>query len=122
MKFKTVAAAITLVLGSVGVQATTTDWLVHDPLEFGVNFVNGVFTDWFKFTISPNAQSVSSTAVANNLGNGIALNIVGGTYSLWSTVDTTLGNGDDVKLGGVDRKSTRLNSSHERLSRMPSSA
>ena len=29
---------------------------------------------------------------------------------------------DDLQSNGIDRKSTRLNSSHERLSRMPSSA
>ncbi len=102
MKLKFVAVAALVAFGS-GAQANTTDWGMHAPLEFGVNFVSGSFTDWFQFTIAPNALTVASTAVANNLGNGIALNIANGKYSLWSYgTDNAFGSGagDDVKLGG----------------------
>ena len=37
-------------------------------------------------------------------------------------LDATTPRRDFLKYIGLDRKSTRLNSSHERLSRMPSSA
>jgi len=103
MKLKFVAAAALLAIGSVGAQATTTDWFIHAPLEFGVNFVSGAFTDWFKFEIAPNALTVSSTTVANNLGNGVVLNISGGNYSLWTYGANTafdMGAGDDMKIGG----------------------
>ena len=103
MKFK-IAAIAAASLVSTGAMATTTDWGVHGSLEIGVNLVSGVFTDYFKFEIAPDAISVASTAVANNLGNGVVLNIDTGMYSLWSygTNDTfDAGAGDDMVVGGA---------------------
>ena len=42
-------------------------------------------------------------------------------YLLWLAADTDMG-GMDMTGFRIDRKSTRLNSSHLKLSRMPSSA
>ena len=103
MKLKFVAAAALLAVGSVGANATTTDWGVHGNIEIGVSFVSGMFTDWFKFEIAPDAKVVASTAVANNLGGGIILNVASGMYSLYSYgADMTFGSGggDDMVVGG----------------------
>ena len=94
MKFKSLAAAAALGLGAVGAQATTIDWDVHAALEIGVNLQSGLFTDYFLFEIDPGPSTVSSTAVANNLGNGFVLNIADGKYSLWNA-------GTDGVVGGV---------------------
>lgn len=103
IKFSLLAAASALVLAS-GAQATTTDWATHGPIEIGVSVVPvGSFTDWFKFEIAPVPFTVSSTAVANNLGGGFVFNVAGGQYSVWSYgANGTFegGAGDDVKLSG----------------------
>jgi len=102
MKLKSIALASALAVSSMVVQANTTDWLIHDPLEVGINLVHGSFTDYFTFEINPSNQTVSSTAVANNLGNGVVLNVAGGEYSLWSMGGNgAIGGGDDTKLGGL---------------------
>lgn len=104
MKLKFVAAAVALTVGSVGAQANTIDWGVHAPLEIGVNLVSGSFTDWFRFEIAPDAVTVASTAVANNLGNGAILNITNGSYSLYSFGANNMfdsGAGDDMMVGGA---------------------
>ena len=103
MKFK-FAAIVMASLVSSGAMATTTDWGGHSPLELGVSLVNGAFTDYFKFEIAPNAQSVASTAVANNLGNGIVLNVANGMYSLWSyggNMTFDAGAGDDMMVSAA---------------------
>lgn len=103
MKFKLAAVALASLV-STGAMATETDWGVHGALEVGVSFVNGVFTDFFKFEIAPNAVSVASTAVANNLGNGIVLNVDSGMYSLWSyggNASFDAGAGDDMLVAGA---------------------
>jgi len=102
MKLKSIAIASALVVGAVAAQAATTDWGVHGNLQVGVGLVSGTFTDYFQFEISPDSQTVSSTVVANNLGNGVVWNIVDGKYSLWSMgADGVFGSGggDDSKLG-----------------------
>ena len=101
--FKTAAAlAVSALVGlSTSAQATITDWGVHAPLELGVSLVNGTFTDYFKFEIAPDAMSVASTAVANNLGNGVVLNVANGMYSLWSYGSNgsfDAGTGDDMMV------------------------
>lgn len=99
MQVKSVVLMGALALGAAGAQANTVDWNNHDVLEIGVNFVSGVFTDYFLFDIAPDALNVTSTAVANNLGNGFILNIDDGLYSVWSAgADLGIGGGDDVKL------------------------
>ena len=49
----------------------------------------------------------------------VAINDIGTEEDFIKAVDSTIKNFDD---GDLDRKSTRLNSSHEFVSRMPSSA
>ncbi|MCV2369547.1 FxDxF family PEP-CTERM protein [Roseateles oligotrophus] len=96
LKFaKSALAVAVLGLGSVAAQAATTDWNVHGALQFGVGFQGpvGAFTDYFLFEINP-ASTVSSTAVANNLGDGVVLNILNGKYSVWDA-------GTDGVVGGV---------------------
>ena len=96
LKFsKSVLVIAALGLGSVAAQAATTDWNVHGALQFGVGFQGpvGAFTDYFLFEINP-ASTVSSTAVANNLGDGVVLNILNGQYSVWDA-------GTDGVVGGV---------------------
>lgn len=102
MKFHSILAASALALGAVGAYAdTTTDWGVHGPLQVGTNLVWGSFTDYFQFEIAPDSYSVSSTAVANNLGGGSILHISNGQFSLWSVGDDGLiGGEDDALLGG----------------------
>ena len=100
-KFAAIAAAAMMSSGAMG---TTTDWGVHGPLQVGVSFVSGSFTDYFKFEIAPDAISVASTAVANNLGNGVVLNIDMGMYGLWSYGTNGMfdaGAGDDMLVGGA---------------------
>lgn len=99
MKLKFSAAAALMVLG-VSAQSAAVDWGVHGPLEIGVNApALGRFLDAFLFEIAPVPYTVSSTAVANNLGGGAVFNIVGGTYSLWSAGGNgAVGGGDDVKI------------------------
>ena len=99
MKLKYVAAAALLVTG-LGAQAVTTDWGVHAPIEIGASIPSaGSFVDTFLFEIAPAPHTVSSTAVANNLGGGAIFNIVGGKYSLWSAGGNgVVGGGDDSKL------------------------
>ncbi|MEJ6007394.1 FxDxF family PEP-CTERM protein [Paucibacter sp. AS339] len=95
-KLKSVLALAALSLGSVAAQAATTDWGVHGNLEVGIGFNSaiGSFTDYFLFEINPGPSTVSSTAVANNLGDGIVLNILNGKYSVWNA-------GTDGVVGGV---------------------
>ena len=103
MKLKFVAAAAVLAVSSVGAIASNTDWVVHAPVEVGGNFVNGNFTDWFRFELAPNAEVVASTAVANNLGNGITLNVTSGMYGVYSygaDMAFDSGGGDDMLVGG----------------------
>jgi hypothetical protein len=97
MKLKTLAATAALAglgLGGAGVQAATFNWGVHLPLQVGINVTNGSFIDYFLFEINPGPNTVSSTAVANNLGDGVILNILNGRYSLWSA-------GSDGLVGGL---------------------
>ena len=85
MKLKFVAAAALLVLGSTGASAAATDWAAHGMVEVGISAPSpGSFLDTFLFEITPVPYTVSSTAVANNLGNGLIFNVVGGMYSVWS--------------------------------------
>lgn len=102
MKMKSIALASMLALGVAGAQAdTTVNWGVHDTVEIGVSLVFGDFTDYYAFEIAPDTNWVSSTAVANNLGGGVVLNISDGQYSLWSVgTDNAMDGGDDVQLGG----------------------
>lgn len=101
MKLKAILAASALALGAQAGHAATNDWEVHDALEVGMNMVYGSFVDYWKFTIEPTEHTVSSTAVANNLGGGSVLHISDGMYSLWSMGgDSTIGGGDDTQLGG----------------------
>ena len=100
MKLKFVAAAALLVFGNASVNAASTDWGVHGGVEVGINApAPGSFLDTFLFEIAPLAQTVASTIVANNLGNGVVFNIVGGNYSVWSAGGNGLvGGGDDSML------------------------
>jgi hypothetical protein len=100
MKLKFVAAAALLVFGSVAANATSTDWGVHGAVEIGINApAPGSFLDTFLFEIAPAPFTVASNVVANNLGNGIVFNIVGGKYSVWSAGGNgAVGGGDDVKI------------------------
>lgn len=92
---------VALLAASFGASADTTDWSGHGSVEIGVGFPHGLFDDYFKFSIAP-AQTVSSTAVANNLGNGFIFNIANGQYGLWSYGNDGQSNtSDDVNLGGV---------------------
>ena len=79
------------------------------------------------------AQSVGAPFNFNNLtisGNkgGFAITLasgtigIAGTFSPAATNNTYVTTGNTVNFNGRDRKSTRLNSSHGKLSRMPSSA
>ena len=102
MKSKFVATAL-LAVGSIGANANDTDWNVHAPLEIGASFVSGQFTDWFRFEIAPDAKTVASTTVANNLGAGVILNVASGMYGLYSYgADMAFGSGggDDMLVGG----------------------
>lgn len=101
MKLKLVAAAALLVLGSTAAQANAFTWEDHGLVEVGLNVPGaGVsFTDTFLFEITPVPYTVSSTAVANNLGDGFIFNIQNGKYSLWSAgADMAVGGGDDALL------------------------
>ncbi|MCZ2439701.1 MAG: FxDxF family PEP-CTERM protein [Burkholderiales bacterium] len=102
MKMKSIALASVLALGAVGAQADkTSNWGVHLPVQFDLSVVFGDFTDYFTFEIAPDTTWVSSTAVANNLGDGLVVNISNGQYSLWSMgADDSVGGGDDVQRGG----------------------
>lgn len=100
MKLKFVAAAALLAIGSTAANANSTDWGIHDVVEAGINAPSpGSFMDTFLFEIAPMPYTVSSTTVANNLGNGIVFNIVNGMYSVWSAGgDGMVGGGDDMKI------------------------
>ena len=75
------------------------------------------------------AYVVNQIAVTNSLGVGgttftLALHKYssGGTPAVNGTIAAAVGGTAEGWAAGVDRKSTRLNSSHLKLSRMPSSA
>ena len=73
------------------------------------------------------AKSASQNSMLGSLG-GSALGLLGNSGNLGSMVGavgslgSSLIGGGGTLLAGVDRKSTRLNSSHSQQSRMPSSA
>ncbi len=99
MKSRSIALAAAIALSAFGAHATTTNWGTHDDLEIGVGLVHGAFTDYFTFDIAPDAKTVTSTTVANNLGNGFILNVADGMYSVWSAgADMAVGGGDDAQL------------------------
>lgn len=99
MKLKAIVIASALAAGSVAAQANTTAWGPHDPVESAFAQVSGSFTDYFTFDLGASGYTVSSTVVANNLGNGFIWNIADGKYSLWSDGgDGVPGNAGDVKL------------------------
>jgi hypothetical protein len=91
MKLKLLAAALGA-LATLGAQATTTDWGVHDTLEVSATLVSaGAFSDLILFSI-PGASDITSTTVSNNLAG--VLNITGGAVSLYQeagAVDTLVG-------------------------------
>ena len=60
--------------------------------------------------------------VAGRLDETAAGTLAGLDISTRGTVTIITGEFDQAALHGLDRKSTRLNSSHSTLSRMPSSA
>jgi hypothetical protein len=66
-----------------GAHATTTDWGAHAPLEVAATITPvGPFEDVYFFTL-PAGNTLSSTAVSNNLSN--VLGITGGEVSLYET-------------------------------------
>ena len=86
---------------SVTLQANNTiAWGTHGPVESAFAQVSGSFTDYFTFDLAAPGYAVSSTVVANNLGNGVVWNIADGKYSLWSMGGDGTISGDDSKLGG----------------------
>ena len=58
------------------------------------------------------------------VGSALLLGVCGGAVCYWAVgwLKQKLGYDDALDVFGVDRKSTRLNSSHSSVSRMPSSA
>lgn len=101
MKTRSILAATALALGSASAQADiVANWGEHPVVMIQPGLVFGSFIDYYTFKISEDL-AVSSTVVANNLGNGFVLNISGGQYSLWSMgADENIGGDDDMQLGG----------------------
>ena len=69
----------------------------------------GAFDNTFTIGTGPNGQV---TAIAVDAAGRV---LIGGSFSMYNGVQR-------ARLARLDRKSTRLNSSHATLSRMPSSA
>ena len=90
-------------------------WQKLDVTFTGTNFVNGITSVSFGADIIVNSTTVtSSTQLTANITIGSAAML--GAHDVWVT---------NAPPGGgtaTDRKSTRLNSSHTDISRMPSSA
>ena len=77
--------------------------------RFGNRIANG------QFTLDGKSHQLAKNNGANSLHGGVK----GFDKVVWKATPGVTTNGPVLEL---DRKSTRLNSSHERLSRMPSSA
>ena len=77
------------------------------------------------FTSSSMVKEEGRTAyykLLDSVRDGDAVRIKRGVYATAEQLADTMIDVEAIIPGGVDRKSTRLNSSHSRKSRMPSSA
>ena len=83
----------------------------------GVNSESPVKVSISKYAIPASAPSSPKKSINYALGLLLGFGLGIGISSLLKLLDNTVKNEDDL-----DRKSTRLNSSHEWISRMPSSA
>ena len=94
------------------VDLLTSDHDVVVRYQGGGNAGHTVVNDLGKFALHLLPSGIFRQGVVNILGNGVALDC----ENLWNEMQ------DVMSQGVPDRKSTRLNSSHSRASRMPSSA
>ena len=78
--------------------------MLFDPFQYQLNLLNSYHNYRFNINMLPRQS-----------GKALSLDTPIPTPSGW----TTMG---DIQVGDIDRKSTRLNSSHTDISRMPSSA
>lgn len=62
---KTLIAALVGGLLAVGNVHAATDWGTHDPVETGVMFVTGSFSEIFNFTLTDPTAELSTLAVAS---------------------------------------------------------
>ena len=101
------------------------DTLKLQDLEQGVDQINRLRRNQAELQILPGQTPGGSIVALNNHpGDRYRVNLGVDNYGSQATgrQRSRLGLDVDNPLGFQDRKSTRLNSSHPRLSRMPSSA
>ena len=120
--------------GTINTNSGTT--LTYDGIIAGTGTLTKLGTGTFNLTSGSNntysgatyiqegthaiahANGLGSTSGATTVSTNASLNISNGI----TVAEPITINGTGVSSGGADRKSTRLNSSHEWISRMPSSA
>ena len=112
----TLALGLTLALlqGCASTRTVASD--PRDPFETANRQIYA-FNDRLDTAVVRPVAQVWSERVPNVVRAGVR-NVLGNLGDVWTTVNAAL----QLKGQGRDRKSTRLNSSHCALSRMPSSA
>ena len=112
-------ASVVMALATVGSADADVVALRRGAGAFGL-FQNNQIDPAFQATL-PNAPSFSGTVVVPGTGGNGNITVINSVVD-----DTWLWGGSDRDGSGItafgDRKSTRLNSSHTDISRMPSSA
>ena len=116
--------AITTLLYTINTKWNDSMYDLHPQVYSGNGYITEVMED-FKFRIGPKSFFQTNTRqgeklykVARDFAELSGKEIVYDLYCGTGSIGIFVSKGD----GKIDRKSTRLNSSHERLSRMPSSA
>lgn len=101
MHIKQIAAAAALAVSAFAASAASTDWLAHDPVEFGSGSGIGSgssILDTFSFSLG-SASALTTTAVSNESAN---LDLTGATVFLYKG---TVGSGSFVSGFGFDSTS-----------------